>query len=87
MQALLWDLHLLFGIPLIKRYIDPIDSMKGSYLGCNYSNQEIKKYLEKINASYEEIEDQNLFTEIAKYLDEGKVIGWFNGPMELGPRH
>jgi len=69
-----------------ERNIDPIDSMKGSYLGCNYSNEEIKKYLDKINAPYEEMDDQKLFHKIADYLDQGKVIGWFNGPMEFGPR-
>ena len=65
---------------------NPNDSMKGSYLGCNYSNENIKSYLNKINASFEELEDEKLFDKIAHYLDEGKVIGWFNGPMEFGPR-
>ena len=69
-----------------RRIADPNDSMKGSYLGCEYSNEEIKIYLSKIKANYIELDDNNLFAEIAKNLDEGKVIGWFNGPMEFGPR-
>ena len=68
------------------RKVNDNDSMKGTYLGCQYSNNEIISYLNKINASFEELEDQKLFEKIAQILDEGKVIGWFNGPMEFGPR-
>ena len=60
--------------------------MNGSYLGCNYSNEEIINYLEKINAPFLKMEDRKLFEMVAKNLQEGKVIGWFNGPMEFGPR-
>jgi carbamoyltransferase len=69
-----------------RRIADPNDSMKGSYLGCEYSNEEIKGYLSKIKANYIELDDNELFAEIAKNLDKGKVIGWFNGAMEFGPR-
>ena len=68
------------------RIADSNDSMKGCFLGCEYSNEEIKNYLSKINAHYIELEDDELYAEIVKSLDEGKVIGWFNGPMEFGPR-
>ena len=68
------------------RVINPNDSMNGSYLGCNYSNEEIIKYLEKINAPFFKMEDTKLFKMVAKNLQEGKVVGWFNGPMEFGPR-
>ena len=68
------------------RKTNPNDSMKGSYLGCEYSNQEIKEYLEKIKASYESLDDEKLFIKVSEMLDNGKVIGWFNGPMEFGPR-
>ena len=68
------------------RKIDPHDSMKGTYLGCEYSNNEIKNYLHGIKASFKELEDKALFEKLAELLDEGKVIGWFNGPMEFGPR-
>ena len=62
------------------------DSMKGTYLGCKFSNQEIISYLNKINAPFKELVDEDLFKKLAKYLEDGKVIGWFNGPMEFGPR-
>ena len=68
------------------RKINPNDSMKGTYLGCNFSNKEIVNYLININASFEELKDGELFKKLAFLLDEGKVIGWFNGPMEFGPR-
>ena len=68
------------------RKINPNDSMKGTYLGCNFSNKEIITYLQKINAPFETYEDEELFKKLAKFLEEGKVIGWFNGPMEFGPR-
>ena len=68
------------------REINPNDSMKGTYLGCNFSNKEIINYLKKINAPYKHFEDDELFSNLALLLDEGKVIGWFNGPMEFGPR-
>ncbi len=62
------------------------DSMKGAYLGCEFSNEDIINYLRKINAPFRELEDKKLFEKLAQILDEGKVIGWFNGPMEFGPR-
>ncbi|WP_320675023.1 carbamoyltransferase [Prochlorococcus sp. MIT 1341] len=68
------------------RIIDPNDSMKGTYLGCEFTNEEIIRYLKEINATFEELEDEELFDKLATSLDEGKVIGWFNGAMEFGPR-
>ncbi len=68
------------------RKVNPKDSMKGTYLGCNFSNDEIIKYLHKIKVPFESYQDEILFEKIALELAEGKVIGWFNGPMEFGPR-
>ena len=69
-----------------KRSINPNDSMKGTYLGCSFSNEEIINYLDKIKAPFITLKDEDLFKEIANILNEGSVIGWFNGPMEFGPR-
>ncbi len=68
------------------RFIDPDDSMQGTYLGPEFSNREIKTYLDKIKVPYKELEDQQLFEKLAEVIDDGKVVGWFNGPMEFGPR-
>ena len=68
------------------RKVNSNDSMKGTYLGCEFSNKEIKSYLQKIKAPYKVFEDKKLFEKIAEILNDGKVVGWFNGPMEFGPR-
>ena len=62
------------------------DSMKGTYLGPEFSNKEIINYLKSINAPFISLDDEELFKSLADLLDEGKVIGWFNGAMEFGPR-
>ena len=69
-----------------KRIIDPQDSMKGTYLGCNYSNEEIIYYLNNINVPFKSYKDEYLFEIISEKIAEGMVVGWFNGPMEFGPR-
>ena len=69
-----------------QRKVNEGDSMKGTYLGCEFSNSEIVSYLNKINAPFQSLEDKHLFEKLAHILEEGKVIGWFNGPMEFGPR-
>ena len=68
------------------RKVNPNDSMKGTYLGCKYSNIDIIKYLKKINAPFLTLEEDELFQKLSYLLNEGKVIGWFNGAMEFGPR-
>ena len=65
---------------------NPDDSMRGTYLGCQFTNEEIINYLNNINAPFQTLDDSKLFVKLAQMLDEGKVIGWFNGPMEFGPR-
>jgi carbamoyltransferase len=62
------------------------DGMKGTYLGPRFSNDEIRTYLEQIRAPFHSLADDALFERLAELLDQGKVIGWFNGPMEFGPR-
>ena len=64
----------------------PNDSMKGTYLGPKFSNEEICAYLDRIKAPYRSLGDPELMERVAELLDDGKVIGWFNGAMEFGPR-
>ena len=47
------------------RKVNPNNSMKGTYLGCDFSNEEIIFYLNKINASFETYQDNELFEKIA----------------------
>jgi carbamoyltransferase len=62
------------------------DSMKGGYLGPSFENQEIINYLDSINAIYEEFTEEVLVKKTAEMIDNEKVIGWFQGRMEFGPR-
>ena len=69
-----------------KRIIKTPDSMQGTFLGPDFSNSEIISYLKKIKASFQHLNDEELFETIASELQKGLVIGWFNGSMEFGPR-
>ena len=63
------------------------DEMNGSFLGPEYTNNEIKKILKNCSAVYEEFTNQeSLINKTAKLLTEENAIGWFQGRMEFGPR-
>ncbi|MFZ9166845.1 carbamoyltransferase family protein [Vulcanococcus sp.] len=64
----------------------PGDAMAGTYLGPQFSNEQIATYLNDIQAPFHSLDDAALFERLAELLDQGKVIGWFNGRMEFGPR-
>lgn len=68
------------------RVANPSDSMKGAYLGPKFSNAEIKNYLDTRHVTYHDLSDDALFDRVAHLLDQQKVIGWFQGRMEYGPR-
>ncbi|MCK5324347.1 MAG: hypothetical protein KAJ45_09375, partial [Desulfobulbaceae bacterium] len=46
----------------------------------------IKTFLDSISAPFKHIPDDELLTRLAEILDQGKVVGWFQGRMEFGPR-
>jgi carbamoyltransferase len=62
------------------------DSMKGAYLGPSFTDEEIQATLEARGAGYERLERGQLLQTVAALMAEEKVIGWFNGRMEFGPR-
>ena len=64
----------------------PKDAMRGTYLGPAFGNQDICSYLKSQNIPFQSQNDEQLFNSVATLLDEGKVVGWFNGRMEFGPR-
>ena len=68
------------------RTVNGTDSMRGSYLGPKYSSVQIIDSLEKYGAKYIELEWQNLYAKLAEELSDEKVVGWFQGRMEFGPR-
>ena len=68
------------------RKINPTDSMKGSYLGPSYSQQDIEKELINCDAKFESVTEDEILEQTSQALAEGKAIGWFQGRMEFGPR-
>ena len=65
---------------------NPNDDMQGSYLGPEFTDDEIKETLDKIGAVYEKINDDELISMTAKDLANNLAVGWFQGRMEFGPR-
>lgn len=62
------------------------DLMAGAYLGTEYSNQQILNTIDRQSLVFEEIPPQELFVNTANLIAQGKVVGWFQGKMEFGPR-
>ena len=69
-----------------KRSVNLKDDMKGSYLGTGFNQDEIEKELENIGADFEILDYEKLIDKSAELLSNEKVIGWFQGRMEFGPR-
>lgn len=70
-----------------ERYVNgDFDSQKGSFLGPHFEQQKIVEFLESENIPYRTIPDEDLFTEVADIIANEKVVGWFQGKMEFGPR-
>ncbi len=68
------------------RKINIKDSMKGSFLGPEYKQSEIEDELKKIGANFEVFDEDILIDKTADSISKSKVIGWFQGRMEFGPR-
>jgi carbamoyltransferase len=62
------------------------DGMRGSLLGPAFSEAEIEQCLQQLAASYTRLSDAELFAWVAEELAAAKVVGWFQGRMEFGPR-
>jgi carbamoyltransferase len=62
------------------------DGMHGSYLGTSFSNGQIQTFLEEDSIPFEFYADDDLYRRVAKDLATEKVVGWFQGRMEFGPR-
>ena len=70
----------------LERKIFKPDMMQGSYLGPKFENIEIKKELDNLGAEYTEKTDQEIIKIISNELSNEKIVGWFQGRMEFGPR-
>ena len=69
-----------------ERLVNQNDDMNGSYLGTEFSEEQIEYELKSIGAKYEKFDYENLIDKTATYLSSEKIIGWFQGRMEFGPR-
>jgi len=65
---------------------DGTDQMNNALLGPSFSGKEIKRILRKRGLSFRELDDEQFYRTIASEIANGKIIGWFNGRMEYGPR-
>ncbi len=62
------------------------DLQRGSYLGPEYKREDILEYLTRNSIPYKELNNADMATVVADKIAEEKVVGWFQGPMEFGPR-
>ena len=60
--------------------------MQNSLLGPTFSDNQIKLALNTSKLTFKQADDHELYSQIAEYLADGRVVGWFRGRMEFGPR-
>ena len=76
--------HMYGNVP--RKPLSTADGMRGGYLGPEYSDEEIRSFLDSINAKYEQPDKEEFFRSVAGSLADEKIVGWFQGRMEFGPR-
>jgi carbamoyltransferase len=69
-----------------KRKIVKTDSMNGSYLGPQFTDDQVENELKNCGANYKKLNLDQIIKDTAKTLSEEKTVGWFQGRMEFGPR-
>ena len=68
------------------RIVNSGDKMKGSYLGPEFSQDQIENELKSLGAKFDVLNYENLINKTSELLTKEKAIGWFQGRMEFGPR-
>ncbi|MBI1929183.1 hypothetical protein HYR99_33675, partial [Candidatus Poribacteria bacterium] len=69
------------------RHVNPAqDSQQASLLGPAFSDAEIQRFLDQNGSKYTKLDEGELLKRVAWLIADGKVIGWFSGRMEFGPR-
>lgn len=76
--------HIMLNQP--RKVLSSIDSMKGSYLGPEFSQEDIVGRLAQCGAVFKTLTDDEVTEQTAQALASGKAVGWMNGRMEFGPR-
>ncbi len=69
-----------------ERKVFSLDAQKGSYLGPHFLEVEIEEFLKGNKIPYQKLSREEMLLETSRFLEEGKIIGWFQGRMEFGPR-
>ena len=69
-----------------RNHSDISDKMKGCYLGNSFTENEIKEILDKKKIKYERKDSDKTIEFVSDKIIKGKVVGWFQGRMEFGPR-
>jgi len=70
-----------------ERQVDGRDKQRASLLGPAYADEQIRNFLDSAGTRYHTFDDERaMISKVAELIDEGKVIGWFQGRMEFGPR-
>lgn len=78
--AALWAYHSVLGKP--REFV-----MNHSYWGCSYSSAEIRQFLDDEDVAFRQYEDNDTLSgQVVDRLMDGKVVGWFQGRFEWGPR-
>lgn len=62
------------------------DTLSGTYLGPEYSDLEIEKFLTDGGIPFRRLDEDSLLKEVSDLIASEKVVGWFQGRMEFGPR-
>ncbi len=69
-----------------ERRVSSVDAQQGSYLGPQFLEAEVEDFLMQNKIPYQKLPREEVLQETSRFLEEGKVIGWFQGRMEFGPR-
>jgi carbamoyltransferase len=75
----LWHYHQTLGKP--RSY-----TMKDAFYGSEYNDDQIKRAFERSGIAYERLEYDELIARVARNLADKKIVGWFQGRFEIGPR-
>jgi carbamoyltransferase len=78
--------HRFLGKPRVRGEEGGCDAMRGSFLGPRYASDEIRRFLDGRGAPYRELTSCDVPRHVAELLASEQVVGWFQGPMEFGPR-
>jgi carbamoyltransferase len=75
----LWHYHQTLGQPRVYE-------LTHAFLGQEYSEAEMERALDRAGLGFEKLDEADLITRVARDLAESRIVGWFQGRFEMGPR-